>query len=221
MASLLAPIIRIYQFILYPVAKPCALLLDSWLGKESVQFFSENNIKLFIKKHMEGFGNEIDDVEGKGAINFFSLDDNKVTEEGEDIIPESIIKLKSEAGKLIFPPYTVQLTDPFIHKINRSGEKWIILTDENNNPKLVLDADGFIRSEILSHSFEGIESYCHTPIVINDENTNLGELIKSLKSKTDTHSDLPIETDVVLFWTKDVKRIITGADIFGRLLKGI
>src|SRR5210317_2656054 len=35
MASLLSPVIRFYQMVLYPVAKPCALLLDSWLGKES------------------------------------------------------------------------------------------------------------------------------------------------------------------------------------------
>ncbi len=221
MASLLAPVLKFYQILLYPVAKPCAIMLDKWLGKESVQFFSEKNIKLFIKKHMEGHDNEIDHVEGWGAINFFSLDDKKVTEEGEVIIPESIINLKSEGNKLIFPPYTTQLTDPFIRKINRSGEKWIIFTNENNDPNLVLDADGFIRSEIVCNNSEGIENYCHVPIIINDENTNLGVLIKSLKSKTDTHSDLPIETDVVLFWTNDHKRIITGADIFGRLLQGI
>lgn len=122
---------------------------------------------------------------------------------------------------MIFPPYIIQLTDPFIQKINRSGEKWIIFTDEKNEPRLALDADGFIRSEIVCNSYEGIENYCHSPIVVTDENTNLGNLIKKLKNKTDTHSDQPIETDIVLFWTKDHKRIITGADIFGRLLKGI
>ena len=40
MASLLAPVLRFYQFLLYPVAKPTALILDSWLGKETVQFFA-------------------------------------------------------------------------------------------------------------------------------------------------------------------------------------
>lgn len=50
MASLLAPVLRFYQFLLFPVAKPSAILLDYWLGKESVQFFGESNIKLFIKK---------------------------------------------------------------------------------------------------------------------------------------------------------------------------
>jgi metal transporter CNNM len=36
----LVPIFRVYQVILYPLAKPTALLLDRWLGKEKVSFFS-------------------------------------------------------------------------------------------------------------------------------------------------------------------------------------
>jgi CBS domain containing-hemolysin-like protein len=105
MASLLAPVLRFYQFVLFLVAKPTALLLDSWLGKESVQFFAEKNIKLFIQKHVEGSTSEIDHIEGTGAINFFSLDDLKATQEGEEIDPKSIINLKTEMEKIVFPPY--------------------------------------------------------------------------------------------------------------------
>ena len=149
MASLLAPVLQFYKILLFPVAKPSALLLDFWLGKESVQFFAEENIKLFIRKHMEGHDNEIDHIEGTGAINFFSMDDLKVVQEGEELHAESIISLKSSGGKLVFPNFTNQAEDPFIQKLNKSGEKWIILTDENNKPKLALDADGFLRSEIF------------------------------------------------------------------------
>ena len=221
MASLLSPVLRFYQFILYPVAKPCALMLDRWLGKESVQFFSEKNIKLFIRKHIEDRDSEIGDVEGRGAINFLSLDDKTVIEEGEDIIPASIINLTSENDRIIFPSYSNQLNDPFIQQINRSGEKWIIFTDENNEPKLVLDADGFIRSEVFGNNYEGIENYCHIPVKVSDKTTNLDTLLKNLKSKIDVDSDAPIDTDVILYWTTEGKRIITGADILGRLLKGI
>lgn len=222
MASLLSPVLRGYQLLLYPVAKPCALLLDFWLGKEAVQFFSEENIKMFIKKHMESHGNEIDHIEGTGAINFFSLDDQKVIEEGETINPDSIIQLKSENGNIIFPPKITSLDDnPFISQINSSGEKWIIFTDEQREPKLVLDADGFIRSEVCGGRSEGILKYCHVPFVIKDEHTKMGKLIKNLKAKADIHSDAPIDADLVLYWTQESKRIITGADIFGRLLKGI
>ena len=93
MASLLSPVLRLYQFILYPVAKPSALLLDTWLGKESVQYFAEKNLKLFLRKHVEGTESEIDFIEGTGAINFLSLDDIPVLQEGEVINPQSIISL--------------------------------------------------------------------------------------------------------------------------------
>ncbi len=221
MASLLAPVLRFYQFILYPVAKPCALLLDSWLGKESVQYFAENNIKLFIKKHIEGSHNEIDHIEGTGAINFFSLDDILVIEEGEVVLPESIISLQSTHGSIVFPTYMATPSDEFVQKINRSGKKWMVFTDENDEPKLVMDVDKFIRSELFDDEDKGIEAYCHEPIVIRDDKSNLGILIKRLKSNIDTNSDCPISNDVVLFWQKKHKRIITGADILGQLLKGI
>lgn len=222
MASFLAPVLRFYQFLLYPLAKPCALLLDSWLGKEAVQFFSEENIKMFIQKHMDGTDNEIDHIEGTGAINFFSLDDQKVTEEGEIVNSESIIQLKSNNGDIIFPEYVNSSRDnPFFRQINKSGEKWIIFTDEQGEPKLVLDADGFIRSEVFGDQSDGILKYCHAPFVIKDENANIGNLIKNLKVNAESTSDAPIDVDLVLFWTNQHKRIITGADIFGRLLKGI
>ena len=163
MASLLAPVLKFYQILLFPVAKPSALLLDSWLGKESVRFFGENNIKLFIKKHMENINNEINHIEGTGAINFFSLDDLKVIQEGEPIDPVSIIELKREKGKIVFPSYSGEKDDPFIQKINRSGKKWIVFTDEENEPQLVMDADEFIRSWLFSSHFEKIEKHCHIP----------------------------------------------------------
>lgn len=221
MASLMAPVLKFYKILLFPVAKPSALLLDFWLGKESVQFFEENNIIMLIRKHMEGHDNEIDHIEGTGAINFFSLDDLKVIQEGEELNVDSIVSLKSAGGKLVFPDFKNQPEDPFIRRLNVSGEKWIILTDEKNEPKLVLDADGFLRSELFCKKCEGIEFYCHTPIILRDENANLGTLIQKLRDNNEIHSDTPIEKDVVIVWTADHKRIITGADILGRLLKDI
>ena len=221
MASFLAPLLKLYQILLFPVAKPSALLLDYWLGKESVQFFAENNIKLFIKKHMDESGSEIDHIEGTGAINFFSLDDLKVTQEGEKLNPDSIISLESKDGKIVFPKYSANPDDDFIQLINKSGEKWIIFTDEKKEPQFALDADGFIRSELFCSQCEGLEKYCHVPLIIRDENSNLDLLIKQLRSETDINSDTPIEKDIVLFWGVNNKRIITGADILGRLLKGI
>ncbi len=220
MASLLTPVLKFYQILLFPVAKPSALLLDYWLGKESVEYFAEKNIKIFIKKHMDGYGNEIDQIEGIGAINFLSLDDLKVIQEGEELSPESIIQLNSRKGELIFPTYTSAVDDPFLAQINKSGKKWVVLTDENNQPKLVLDADGFIRSSVFCEGCEELLNFCHEPIVISDNQIDMGELLKTMRTEHAEHEDHPIEKDVVLFWAQN-KRIITGADILGRLLKGM
>ena len=61
--------------------------------------------------------------------------------------------------------------------------------------------------------------YCHRPIIVKSANTNLGSVIRMLKrSNKDSHG--VIENDVVLVWTEN-PRIITGADLFDRLLVGI
>jgi hypothetical protein len=197
-------------------------MLDSWLGKEAVQFFSEENIKMFIKKHVEGHSNEIGYIEGTGAINFLILDDQKITDEGEHINPESIINLPTENDIPIFPQYLPQREDAFIQRFRKIEEKWVIFTNEKHEPVLVLDVDGFIRSDVFSDLNQGILAFCHKPLVIMDNTINLGSVVKTLKSTSEAGSDSPIKMDVVLYWGLDGnKRIITGADLFGRLLKGI
>lgn len=221
MASLLAPVLRVYQIILYPFAKPSALLLDAWLGKEAIQYFDEKNIILFIKKHIEGSNNEMDLIEGTGAINFLSLDDVLVSEEGEDIEPHSIIPLSFKNNKLVYPEFTGKVDDEFIQQINQSGKKWIIFTRPEGTPVSVMDADGFIRSALFCEQCPGIDIFCHEPLIVTDKTTNMGKVILDLRRNFHEHEDIPIEKDIVLFWTSDVKKIITGADILGSLLKGI
>jgi metal transporter CNNM len=221
MASLLTPVLRVYQFILYPVAKPSALILDAWLGKETVQYFAEKNIKLFIKKHIEESNSEIDFVEGTGAINFLSLDDIFVSDEGETIEEQSIISLPQKNGNPVFPEFKGEANDEFIQQINRSEKKWIIFTNPEGLPLAVLDTDGFIRSALFCTDCKTINDFCHKPLVVSNKTTKLGDVLHDLRSKLNKQEDIPIEKDLVLFWTPDIKKIITGADILGRLLKGI
>ena len=219
MASLLGPVLRIYQFLLYPVAKPAALMLDKWLGAESAEFFREHVIRDMLMKHVEHHDSDVDDVEGIGALNFLEIDDIAAVQEGTDIDPDSILRFPTDVDLPRLPEYEATADDPFLQSLHASGKKWVILADEDGLPLLLLDADGFLRDVLLTHGNSDPYHYCHRPIIVKSSKTNLGSVIRMLKrSNKDSHG--VIENDVVLVWT-DTPRIITGADLFDRLLVGI
>ncbi|MRT93923.1 DUF21 domain-containing protein [Ancylomarina sp. 16SWW S1-10-2] len=220
MASLLAPVLRAYQIILFPVAKPSALLLDAWLGKETLEYFKEKKVKLFLKKHIEGSESEIDKTEGLGAINFLSLDDIIVSKEGELLNPSSIIPIKHDKGLPVFPKFTQHHHDLFLRQINESKEKWVVFIDEHLNPSYIMDADGFLRAAMFDDKQPNPVDFIHKPIIITDSSLPLGDIIHLLNFTPKHIEDDVIDDDVILLWS-DVKHVITGADILGRLLRGI
>lgn len=220
-SKLLAPIVRFYQIVFYPIAKPTALLLDQWLGKETISFFQENELEILLKKHEDSASTDIETLEAVGAINFLKIDDIDIKDEGEIIHPESIIQISSDAsGKPTFPKYTKSMNDPFLAKVNKSEEKWVILTNESNHPILVLNADQFLRDILYKESPQPLLNYCHEPIVITDSTAPLGEAIVKFTVNPENSEDDVVDNDVILLWSES-KRIITGADILGRLLRGV
>ncbi|MBF0448355.1 MAG: DUF21 domain-containing protein [Magnetococcales bacterium] len=220
MGALMSPLLRFYRILLYPVAKPCAWMLDRWLGKESINFFKERGLRQIIQRHLEAEESEIDRLEGMGAMNFLSLDDLSVSEEGERVDPASVIAIPVQNGKPVFPEYQPTSTDPLIEKIHVSRRKWVIFTDQQDNPLLVLNAPDFI-SEIL---FQGIpldpSRFCHRPIVVRDGAMPLGKVLLRLKVVPERDGDDVIDQDIILLWGEK-KRVITGADILGRLMRGV
>lgn len=222
MASLLAPVLKFYQFILYPVSKPCALMLDAWLGVEGIDYMRERDLRHIIKKHIEADEAEVEAVEGIGALNFLQIDDLSVSKEGEPIDPSSIIALPTNLDLPVLPEFDTLNTDEFLIAVNQSGHKWVILTDHAGAPHLVLDADGFLRAALFSSS-ENIKPYdfCHRPIIVRDPKTPLGDVVSELRVGKAAHCDSVIDHDIILIWSENDQRIITGADILGRLLKGI
>ncbi|GJM11617.1 MAG: HlyC/CorC family transporter [Pseudohongiella sp.] len=219
MASLLGPVLRLYQFILYPVAKPSARMLDAWLGKESPEFFREQVIRDMLLRHVEHHNSDVDDVEGIGALNFLDIDDLSAIEEGTDVDPTSIINLPSDIDLPRLPVFEATMEDPFLRSVQASGRKWVILADEEGEPQLILDSDGFLREVLFSSEPVDAYKYCHRPIILKSNKTNLGSVIRMMRrSKVGSHG--VIENDVVLIWTSK-PRIITGADLFDRLLHGI
>lgn len=220
MASILSPVMRFYQRVLYPVARPSAWMLDRLIGQEQILFMRERQLKGVIEKHIESDGAEIDFVEGRGALNFLDIDDVPIADEGESVDPLSIVRLPVKVDLPLIPEVE-STTDPFITAINASGKKWVILTDETGAPRLILDADAYLRAVMSDISAVDPYAHCHRPIIIDDADSPLGHIIGELKRGMAADGDAAIDKDIVLLWTDELKKIITGADLLGRLLRGI
>lgn len=220
MGSLLAPVLRLYQILLYPVAKPSALVLDRWLGKEGISYFKEADLHTVIRKHIEADESDVSLMEGIGAMNFLKLDDIAVSQEGEVVDPDSIVSLPTQAGLPVFPEFNSNQEDPFLLRINRSEKKWVIITDEDNEPCVVLNANAFLRAAVFGSAPVNPNNFCHRPIIVKDVKTLLGKVLSKLKVDAVSDIDDVIDNDLILIWS-DQKRVITGTDILGRLLRGI
>jgi metal transporter CNNM len=220
MGALLSPVLRFYQFLLYPVAKPTSMLLDRWLGPEAVKYFREHDLRELIKMHMHSDRTEIDTVEGRGSLNFLELDDLPVAAEGETVDPVSIMQVAFEGDRPLFPRISPSVDDPFLKGISSSGKKWIILVDEQGEPRLTLESDRFLRDALLNPSLFKPQAYCHRPIIVRNGMTSLGEVLPLLKVHPEHRGDDVIDEDIILYWGEE-RNIITGSDILGRLLRGI
>ncbi|HEC62765.1 MAG TPA: DUF21 domain-containing protein [bacterium] len=217
MASLLSPVIRFYQFILFPVAKLTALILDKWLGAEAIEYFKEKDFRELIKIHAGSEESNINRMEGRGALNFLAIDDLPVTAEGEVIDPESIVTLEFEGDRPVFPAVSPSSADEFLKQIHLSEKKWVIIVDSEGEPRIALNSDSFLRSTLFNTEPFNPYVHCHHPIIVKSGKTRLGEIITRLKVHPLRTGD---DEDLILYWD-DEKRIITGADILGRLLRGI
>lgn len=220
-AAFFSPLIRLYQIILYIVAKPTALVLEYWLGPEGVQLFRERDFRALIARHAGLPGTDLGRLEAIGALNFLDLDDVPVTHEGEPIDPLSIISLPMADSKPVLPAFERSPKDPFLRKIEASGRKWVIFVDESSQPYVVLNARHFLRDVLFEENPAQPERYWHRPLVVTDPNTRLGEVIGKMKVQPQTPEDDVVDHDLILVWANDQRRIITGADLFGRLLRGI
>lgn len=221
MGHYLSPVIRFYQIVLYVVARPTALLLDSVLGKESIGFFQEADLRHLIQMHIESESTDIAETEGTGALNFLEIDDVTAGEEGEAVDPLSVIELPCTDDCPVFPALSGKPDDPFLQILNRSGRKWVIVVDQSGAPRAVLNADGFVRGALFESDTFSPNHYCHQPVVVTDPERPIGDLLLQLEVDPEHHEDDVIDEDIILLWTDSARRIITGSDILGRLLRGI
>jgi len=218
--ALFAPVLKCYQILLFPVAKPVAMLLDVWLGKEGIQYLRERDMREMIRQHMIAEDAELDRIEGLGALNFLSIDDVLASQEGEPLHPRSMLTLPFHDGRAIFPDTKDDAGKQFLRKVQESGKKWMVILDATGTPNLVLDSDGYLRGALFDPDKFDPYRFCHKPIVVRDPAIRLGHIIQQFEVQPEYSGDNVIDRDVVLLWTHE-KRVITGADILGRLLTGI
>ena len=219
-ASMLFPVLRIYQFLAWPVARPTAWVLDRWLGGEAVRYFPEKDLHQVLKLHMEATENDIARVEGQGARNFLELDDISLRDEGGPLDPASIIPMPFDGDRACFPPMRARSDDPFLQRLSRSARGWAVLVDEQRQPRLVFRPAEFVQDLFFNETDFEPARHCHQPVVVYDPATKLGELIPRLKVRPASMGDTMPGDDVILLWN-EAPRIVTGTDLLGRLLRGV
>jgi len=220
MAAKLAPVIKLYQILLYPVAKPTALMLDAWLGPESVNFMREREFRNLIERHIDSNDADIDRLEGLGALNFLAIDDLRVMDEGEPVHPLSVITLPEKDEEPIFPAYSASIDDPFLRSVQASGEKWVVVTDPAGMPLTVLDADRFLRAAFFADGPVDPTWFCHRPILVMDAAAPLGTALARFQPDPKARRQDGRDSDVILLWGAR-RQLITSDDILGRLMSGI
>jgi len=220
MAALLAQLLRVYQVGLFPIAKPTAIVLNRWLGPEGIASLRERDFRALITRHAEAAGADVGQLEAIGALNFLDPDDILVADEGELVDPRSIIALPIKNGWPVLPRFERSANDPFLRRLNASGKKWVIIVDTSGRPSFVLDAHHFLRDSLFNATSFNPEIYWHRPTIVTDMRTPLGSVIGRMKVEPAHPEDDVIDNDLILVWGEE-KRIITGADLLGRLLRGI
>jgi metal transporter CNNM len=218
-AGRLTPLLRFYQAVLYPLARPTGWLLDVLVGREGIPWFRENELRSVLHHQASTGQTELDVLEATGAVNFLALDDLPVGEEGEAVDPRSVIRMEFTDGRPAFPEFQRKPDDPFLARLEAAGKKWAVLVDAAGDPRLVLDVHYFLRAVLFGRSFDP-GAFCHQPVIVRNERTPLGEVLSRLTVHPVDAADDVIDRDIILVWGAH-RRIITGSDLLGRLLRGI
>jgi metal transporter CNNM len=220
--ALLAPVLRFWQIALYPLGRVTSLVLDRWLGPEAIPYMRERDLKHLIQLHADSAATEISRVEGIGAMNFFTLDDQPLWKEGDQVDPDSVLQVDFRGDLPVFPSVRADPDDPFLNRVQRSGRRWVVLVDQDEDPRLVMDSDEFVRDAIFNPDGFRPLLHCHRPILVRHAGTRLGSVLPSFEARPGDGEGEVVDRDIILLWDEEGhRRVITGADILGRLLRGI
>jgi metal transporter CNNM len=217
MAGWLAPFLRFYEVILYPVARPNGWLLDRLVGPEGVPWFREKEL-CAVLYHQASIGEtELDVLEATGASTSWPSTASPSERRASLWIPGASSGYGSPAGpRGCLVSRTIQRTG----SSGASGKKWAVLVDAADEPRPVLNVHYFLRAVLLGRDGVDPGMFCHRPLVVRDARTPLGQVLHRLTVHPESAADDVIDRHIILVWSAH-RRIITGSDLLGRLLRGI
>jgi metal transporter CNNM len=219
MTARFLPFLTFWRMMLFFVTWPTARFIDWWLGIEGISYLRERDVRSLVARAAAA-GGDIGKLEATGVQNFLDIDDLRVTEEGELVDAKSIISLPLEGCKCRLPAFQASPDDPFLRQVSASGKKWIIVTDLGGEPAFVLDSNHFLRDVFFDQPKKENSPCWHRPVIVRNMQTRLGEVIGCLRVEQERPDDDVVDNDLILVWGPQ-KRIITGSDLLGRLLRGI
>ncbi len=217
----LSPLLVFYRILLYPLAKPCAFILDGWIGKEGLSLYGERDIEIILEKHISEQSSEISANEGRGALNFLDLDDRFVSTEGSVMHPDTIFSFPAQVDLPSLPMANSDEGRELIESLKKFPQMMAVVINEQGVPQLVIKTMEYLSKLYSEGESVDIYSCCYRPVVVSDPKATLDTVLGEFVVEAFDKNDDVVDRDVVLYWTEEEKRIITGADIFGRLLRGI
>ena len=103
-------LVKIFMFIMYPIAKPLSMLLDFVFGKELSQRFNKHELELLLEDHVE---NGIDSDEKRMMVGAMKFSDKKAI----DVVTPSTILFAIEASTVLTKEVVEKIKDEHYSRI--------------------------------------------------------------------------------------------------------
>ncbi len=227
-----SPFVWLLKWVTAPVSYPLARAVDALYGKEAVGRLKEQELLSDLRLELTEFGRSpqgphaefLDPRELKVLMNAAQADDEPASQVGEKLDEETVIPMAFDEQRPVFPKDLVQFVR---QRLEKAPHPWFVITDKRTGePRMILDADGFVRDVFRAASGEQPEDlhpHDHTfrALVYRSADTKLGQVVSDFLVHQEHPGDDVIDVDVAIIWADSGRWIVTGGDILGRLLRGV
>ncbi len=142
-----------------------------------------------------------------------------VQDQGKPLDPASILKISFNDEQPIFPMIDHARDDRFLLKLASPQKKWIVLTDHEDQPRLLMNANAFLRNVLALGKDVVPGDYCHRPTVVSKRTYTLDKALGILAMHR--QQDVDHDETIILLWSRYENRMITGSDVLRCLQSGM